>query len=123
MNDFLSCRVSQMVLIGGGTISKNYMKMTKSTFLGQISGGGGGGQWGDKPIFQVVGRGALGETLSCTTFYCQNRPFPAETAVTPAASQTKFFKMLRMRQTELFPPELPIKFVWSKFYPLDSPQL
>ena len=64
-------RVSQLGSTSGGgnldKMAKNCMKMTKSTFLGQNSGGGHGG---DKPIFRVVGGDppppsppSLGETL------------------------------------------------------------
>ena len=47
-----------MGLTGGGDnlgkMVKNCIKMTKSAFLGQNSGGGGV-TWGDTTIFQVVG--------------------------------------------------------------------
>ena len=60
-------RVSQMGSTGRGNLgkmAKNCMKLTKSTFLGQNSGGHGG----DKPIFRVVWGSPqsplpLGETL------------------------------------------------------------
>ena len=38
-----------------GKMAKKCMKMTKSAFLGQNSGGGTWGRGGDKPIFRVVG--------------------------------------------------------------------
>ena len=58
-------RVSQMGSTGGGDnlgkMAKNCMKITRSAFWGQNSGGG------NNPIFWVVGMGgAIGETLLYT---------------------------------------------------------
>ena len=91
-------RVSQLGSTSGADnldkMAKNCMKMTKSAFLGQNSGGGHGG---DRPIFRVVGGiprspPPLGETLvlvlrmfieMCMRVYVERHPIYKEREYKP----------------------------------------